>query len=80
MVHYNKLKNTKKVIKPKIMEHTKRLEELNKETLAKLEEYMKAKGTGTGEHHEKIGAAKDKWQSAWAEFLETLVVLEKLEI
>ncbi len=62
------------------MEHTKRLEELNKETLEKLEEYMKAKGTGTGENHEKIGAAKDKWQSAWTEFLETLVVLEKLEI
>ena len=62
------------------MEHTKRLEELNKETLEKLEEYMKAKGTATGEHHETIGAAKDKWQSAWAEFLETLLVLEKLEI
>ncbi|MBC7423124.1 MAG: hypothetical protein H7334_06660 [Ferruginibacter sp.] len=62
------------------MEHTKRLEELNKETLEKLEEYMKAKGTAAGEHNEKIGAAKDKWQSAWAEFLETLVVLEKLEI
>ena len=62
------------------MEHTKHLENLNKETLAKLEEYMKAKGSAGEEHHAKIGAAKDKWQIAWAEFLETLTVLEKLEI
>ena len=36
------------------MEHTKHLEELNKETLAKLEEYMKTKGTGSKENNEKI--------------------------
>jgi len=62
------------------MEHKKRLEELNNETLEKLEEYIKAKGAVAGEHHEQIGAAKDKWQKAWNEFLETLLVLEKLEI
>lgn len=62
------------------MEHTKRWEELNKEALEKLDEYMKSKGTAADEHHEKIGTAKDKWQAAWNEFLETLVVLEKLEI
>jgi hypothetical protein len=62
------------------MEHTKRLEELNAETLKKLEEYMQAKGSGGNEHHDKINTAKDKWQAAWNEFLETLVVLEKLEI
>ena len=62
------------------MEHTKHWEELNKETLEKLDEYMKSKGAAADEHHEKISTAKDKWQAAWNEFLETLVVLEKLEI
>ena len=62
------------------MEHKKQLEELNKETLKKLEEYMKDKGKAAAEHHEKITSAKEKWQTAWNEFLETLLVLEKLEI
>lgn len=62
------------------MEQKKRLEELNKEALEKLEEYMKAKGEAANEHHEKIDAAKNKWQAAWNEFLETLLVLERLEI
>lgn len=62
------------------MEHTNRLKELNKEALEKLEEYMKTKGDTSAEQHEKIGAAKEKWQTAWNEFLETLLVLERLEI
>jgi ribosomal protein L11 methylase PrmA len=62
------------------MEHTKQLEELNKETLAKLEDYIKTKGEAGTEHHEKINTAKEKWQTAWNEFLETLTVLERLEI
>ena len=62
------------------MEHTNRLKELNKEALEKLEEYIKTKGEASTEHKEKIGAAKEKWQTAWNEFLETLLVLERLEI
>ena len=62
------------------MEHTKRLEELNKEILEKLDEYIKARGEVAEEHTEKIGTAKEKWQSAWNEFLETMVVLQKVEI
>jgi hypothetical protein len=62
------------------MEHKQRMEALNKEALEKLEEYMKAKGQAGAEHHEKINTAKDKWQAAWNEFLETLLVLERLEI
>jgi hypothetical protein len=62
------------------MEHQKRLEELNKEALEKLELYMKEKGAAGAEHHETIHAAKDKWQAAWNEFLKTLMALEKLEI
>jgi hypothetical protein len=71
----------KKIIKnTTIMEHTKQLEELNKDTLAKLEAYIKTKADASEEDHEKIGVAKDKWQAAWNEFLQTLIVLEKLEI
>ena len=62
------------------MENTKQLADLNDETLKRLEEYMEAKGGAGTEHHEKINSAKEKWQSAWNEFLETLVVLERLEI
>ncbi len=62
------------------MENTKRLEELNKEVLEKLDEYIKARGEVTDEHNEKISTAKDKWQSSWHEFLETMLVLQKVEI
>lgn len=62
------------------MEHKQRLEELNNEALQKIEELIKTKGDAAAEHKEKIGTAKDKWQAAWNEFLETLAVLERLEI
>ncbi|MEP7165827.1 MAG: hypothetical protein ABI741_14090 [Ferruginibacter sp.] len=62
------------------MEHRKRLEELNKETIEKLEEYMRSKPVTEAEAQEKIKTAKDKWQAAWNEFLESLLVLERLEI
>jgi hypothetical protein len=32
------------------------------------------------EHHEKLHNAKSKWQSAWNELMEVLLVLERLEI
>ena len=62
------------------MEQRKRLEALNKEALEKLEEYMKSKANLADEHHANVKTAKDKWQAAWDEFLETLLVLERLEI
>jgi ribosomal protein L11 methylase PrmA len=62
------------------MEHTKQMEELNKASLEKLEEFMKTKQEADPEHHEKVASAKEKWQAAWNEFLETLLVLERLEI
>ena len=62
------------------MEHKIKLEELNKETLEKLEAYMKDKATEGGEHHEKITGAKAEWQVAWNKLMETLLVLERLEI
>ena len=62
------------------MEHKKDLEELNRQALEKLEAYIISKEMGAGPHKEKINAAKEKWQAAWNEFLETLLVLERLEI
>jgi vacuolar-type H+-ATPase subunit H len=62
------------------MEQKKRLEELHREAVDKLDEYIKSKGTAVEEHREKITQAKDKWQLAWNEFLETLLILEKIEI
>ncbi|MEO5891679.1 MAG: hypothetical protein ABIQ31_15635 [Ferruginibacter sp.] len=62
------------------MEHKNKLEELNKEALKKLEDYMKDKGSTEGEAHDKVHSAKDDWQVAWNKLMESLLVLEKLEI
>ncbi len=62
------------------MENKKHLEEINQESLQKLEEYIKKSSASTEEHHQKMDAAKAKWQAAWNEFLETLLVLERIEI
>lgn len=62
------------------MEQKKQLIQLNTSALEKLEEYLQAKGDAAEEHKEKISTAKEKWQAAWNEFLETLLVLERLEI
>ena len=61
------------------MEHKKRLEELNSESLQKLEEYLKTKEVLL-EDHEKVSKAKEEWQVAWNKLMETLMVLERLEI
>jgi uncharacterized phage-associated protein len=62
------------------MEPKKQLEDINKEALEKLEDFIRTKGKASEEHQEKISTAKEKWQAAWNEFLETLLVLERLEI
>jgi len=62
------------------MEHKQQLEELNKASLQKFDEYLKAKTAVNPEDHEKIHQAKDEWQVAWNKFMETLLVLERLEI
>ncbi|MBC7686717.1 MAG: hypothetical protein H7211_00900 [Aquabacterium sp.] len=63
------------------MDHKNKLAELNEEALQKLEDYMKEKGTShTEEHSSKVNTAKDEWQVAWAKLMETLMMLEKLEI
>jgi hypothetical protein len=62
------------------MDHKNKLEALNKEALEKLEDYMKDKSGAGGEEHDKVHSAKDEWQVAWNKLMETLLVLEKLEI
>jgi hypothetical protein len=62
------------------MDHKQRLEELNKESLQKFEEYMQTKSSLKKEDHEMLHQAKDEWQLAWNKFLEAMMVLERLEI
>jgi hypothetical protein len=62
------------------MDHKSKLEELNKESLLKFEEYVKAKAELKKEDHEKLHQAKDEWQSAWNKLIEALMVLERIEI
>lgn len=62
------------------MDHKIKLSELNKEALENLEKYMQEKGQLNGDHHEKLTGAKDEWQVAWNKLMETLMVLERLEI
>jgi hypothetical protein len=62
------------------MEHKKKLEDLNKESLQKFEEYLKTNESLKEEDHEKLHKAKDEWQSAWNKLMEALIVLERLEI
>ncbi|MDP4264269.1 MAG: hypothetical protein Q8941_17195 [Bacteroidota bacterium] len=69
-----------RLFKKNYMEHKKKLEELNKESLQKLEDYVKTKGELKGEDHEKLHRAKDEWQTAWRKLMDALMVLERLEI
>jgi hypothetical protein len=63
------------------MEHKKKLEELNKKSLQKLEEYLKTKEVVLKEDdHKKLHSAKEEWQLAWNKLMEALLVLERLEI
>ena len=62
------------------MEHKKELEDLNKKSLEKIDEYLKTKENLDDEHHEKLNAAKKKWQSSWTDFMDILMYLETLEI
>ena len=62
------------------MEHKKILEELNSESVRKLEEYMKSKEGLKEDDHQKLHSAKEEWQVAWNKMMEVLMVLERLEI
>ena len=62
------------------MDHKEKLTELHKASVERIEEYIKAKGELKQDDHEKVHAAKDEWANAWNKMMETLLVLERLEI
>lgn len=63
-----------------MMDHTKELEDFNKKSLEKIEEYLKSKNKLDPEHHEKLNEAKSKWQNSWTDFMDVLMYLETLEL
>ena len=58
----------------------KKLANLHTQTLKGAEEIIGKIPAENKEHSEKIEQARRKWQAAWNEFMETLLVLERLEI
>ena len=62
------------------MDPKQKLDELNKETVKQFEEYLKSKGQLKDDEHLKVVKAREDWQTAWNKFMETLMVLERLEI
>jgi hypothetical protein len=62
------------------MDHKQQLEHLNAETLKQFEDYLKSKGELMEDEHLKVVKAREDWQKAWNKFMETLIVMERLEI
>ena len=62
------------------MKHKKKLDELHKKSLEKVDDFVKKKGKLKDEEHEKVHSAKEEWQKAWSKLMETLMVLERIEI
>jgi hypothetical protein len=62
------------------MDHKQKLDELHKESLKQFEEYLKSKGQLKEDEHLKVVKAREDWQTAWNKFMETVMVLERLEI
>ena len=62
------------------MDHKQKMEELNKEALKQFEDYLKSKGPLKEDDHIKVVKASQEWQTAWNKFMETLMVLERLEL
>ena len=63
-----------------IMDHKQELENLNKKTLEQFEAFLKSKGQLKEDEHLKVVKAHEEWQTAWNKFMETLMVLERLEL
>lgn len=62
------------------MDHKEKLEELNRETLKHFEDYLKSKGQLKEGEHLQVVKAQEEWQTSWNKFMETLMVLERLEL
>lgn len=55
------------------------LEKAHQQSLKQYEEYIAKKKIAAGDN-EKIKQAKNDWETAWNKLMETLLVLERLEI
>jgi hypothetical protein len=62
------------------MEHKKILDDLNRQKLEKIDEYLKTKKNIAPEQKEKLDHAKNKWQEAWAKYMDLIMYLETLEL
>ena len=62
------------------MTHKEELDELHKKSLSKFDEYLENKSGKFTEEHEKLLQEKSEWQLAWNKLMETMLVLERLEI
>ena len=62
------------------MTHKEELDELHKKSLSKFDEYLENKSGKFTEEHEKLLQEKGEWQLAWNKLMETMLVLERLEI
>ncbi len=62
------------------MEHKKSLDDLHKQSLGKIDEYLASKEHLPKEQIEKLHEAKSKWQVAHTDLMEFLLYLETLEL
>ncbi len=62
------------------MTHKEELDELHKKSLSKFDEYLKNNPGASKEAQEKLQQEKSEWQVAWNKLMETMLVLERLEI
>jgi hypothetical protein len=62
------------------MDHKEKMIDLHKAAVEQLEAYLKMKGELKENDHEKLRSARENWATAWNELMETLMVLERLEI
>lgn len=61
-------------------DHKKSLDELNKQSLEKFEEYLKTRNDIKAGQHEKITQAKKEWQAAYQKLVDIATVLDSFEI
>lgn len=62
------------------MTHKEELHELHKKSLSKFDEYVENNPSASKEAQEKLQQEKSEWQLAWNKLMETMLVLERLEI
>jgi galactokinase/mevalonate kinase-like predicted kinase len=61
-------------------DHKKSLDELNKQSLEKFEEYLKDRSDIKKDQHDKINQAKKEWQEAYQKLVDVAMVLDSFEI